>query len=609
MKSPAMSSAPRRALLTAFILALATLALHHAALRAGWTFDDPVHLRFAIEHSPWQYFTQREVMLRQSYAHITPWNAFFYDLGLPWAGLDARGHHAHLLAVIAATAIATWALLRRWLPPAAALAGALLFLAMVPTKVVGLTVSTGHYAYGLLFSVLAIHAWAHALDGPPATPAGPAPKAGAGTAWPWALLAAVLYALACLCKELYAPLPAVLLALPAARPTLWRRRLALFMPVLLVALGYALMRLWLFGGSGVGGYAQLSVRALPAWADLAARLLRGLHQMLFGLGPTAWAALALATLLLLRGLWARAPRPRPAAVFFLLACAVALAPPVIAYAAVQLWIGDHRIVLPLAWALAVALAWQARPQPRRPWVLAALALLGALFLVGQYQAQYLFGHLAAPAQAQNQYVIDSGPGDILVPRDYANISYLRDLGHAAALRDGRPRARVIADEEELVALGPQQGPAAVAWDADCPCLRPLGERHAQRKAQWRQQLQQGAGRPWSLQLQAANTGRSRVLMQWQVQAGPGTPPLQGVRIELQGIAHFGGQPHDQLAFGIDNTMPLWQRSTAVRVLAQAADGALLRSPLLQLPLDRDTTVEWSAPVQEGAAGASSESGS
>ncbi|MBC7940450.1 MAG: hypothetical protein H7Z19_11900, partial [Chitinophagaceae bacterium] len=182
-------------------LALLTAVLHGSAVGGGWRFDDAPHLQFVATYSPWQYFGVREVMLRQSYAHITPWNALFYEIGLPWFGLDARGHHVHLLVVLWATALASFALLQRWLHVVPALAGAVLFLAMPPTAVVGQLLMTGHYAYGLLFSVLSLHCFAGTLQ-----------RSGARPAW----LAAFFYALACLCKELYVPLVLVTLALPLA---------------------------------------------------------------------------------------------------------------------------------------------------------------------------------------------------------------------------------------------------------------------------------------------------------------------------------------------------------------------------------------------------------
>lgn len=68
----------------AVFLAVLCLGLHHNALSGGWRYDDGTHLYFAALYSPWQYFFVPEIMREQSWANFTPWNAFFYEIGLPF---------------------------------------------------------------------------------------------------------------------------------------------------------------------------------------------------------------------------------------------------------------------------------------------------------------------------------------------------------------------------------------------------------------------------------------------------------------------------------------------------------------------------------------------
>lgn len=583
MKSDAFSAGMgrplpwREHLVVCVLLGLACAALHHGALRVGWTFDDPAHLRMAVTHSPWQYFTQREVMLQQSYAHVSPWNVLFYEIGLPWAGLDARGHHLHLLAVLWAAAWASWALLRRGCGFAAALTGALVFLAMPATAVVGQMLMTGHYAYGLLFLVLGIHSWAAALEG-----------AGAGRhgrASAFALLAALLYALACLCKELYAPLPAVLLFFPAARVTL-RQRLLLLLPSVAVAGVYLLLRWWLFDGAG--GYASLDVdeRAMPPWTTV----LEELRVLLMGAGALGWAASAALVLLLGLGVAGRWPRRAPAgwgAVFFWGACAVAVLLPVVPLAkSGTLSFGHHRVALAMAWALAVAAAWALHRAPRSAWLVAAA--LAALLVMGQWHTSQFIAQFSQPNAMQYAFQLTSVAQDRLVPREFQRISYLRDMAAVIEHWEGRPSATVVEDEDALVALGPLEGARAQAWADECRCVRTLGADYQKMVDDWLERLSRGLGEPLQVEVELHSAGLRKAL-RWQLSGQEDAPrawlDAVGVgRLDLSGT-------QGTFAFGLDNTLPM-PDPLALRLTVQTRDGALIRSPVFHLPLAGSPAQHW-----------------
>ena len=84
----------------ALLLLLVCFGLHRSALSGGWQFDDGANLLMAAKYAPWQYFFVPEVMLESTPAHITPWNVFFYEMGLPFFGLNPVGHYVHLLLVL-----------------------------------------------------------------------------------------------------------------------------------------------------------------------------------------------------------------------------------------------------------------------------------------------------------------------------------------------------------------------------------------------------------------------------------------------------------------------------------------------------------------------------
>jgi hypothetical protein len=86
-----------RPVVVAAFLTLLCLGLHYSALAGGWRYDDGKHLHFTALYSPWQYFFLPEIMREQSWAHFTPWNALFYEIGLVFSGLAPAGHYAHIL--------------------------------------------------------------------------------------------------------------------------------------------------------------------------------------------------------------------------------------------------------------------------------------------------------------------------------------------------------------------------------------------------------------------------------------------------------------------------------------------------------------------------------
>jgi hypothetical protein len=194
---------------------------------------------------------KEQVQKQESLAHITQAEGEAvkaFDAAIALGGLDSRIHYLLHLSVLWAVAASTWWLLSRWLSGDMAFAAAALFLAMPPTAWVANTLMTTHYAWGLLFSVLALCAWARAI---------------AATSVFWAVTSALLYGLACLGKELYVPLVLVMLLWPGLG---WRRGARLASPAIIVALAYLALRYHVLGG--VGGYGAIS-------ADTQAKLTGG----------------------------------------------------------------------------------------------------------------------------------------------------------------------------------------------------------------------------------------------------------------------------------------------------------------------------------------------
>jgi hypothetical protein len=225
-----------------FLLLLA-FALHKSALNGFWRFDDGVHLAFAAQYSPWEYFLHPSVMLLQSYANVTPYNALFYEINLAIFGMKPSWHYAHQIVILALIAFSTYRLLRLWQGPLTSSLAAVLFLGGLPTMQVAQQLMTGHYATGLLFTVLSLHSFYWGVS-------------NKQILFVW--IGAALYLLATTCKEVYVPLLLILPFIPVGN---LRDRLRASLPYLGVAVLYSAWR-YIVLGQFIGGYL---VRSVDNW--------------------------------------------------------------------------------------------------------------------------------------------------------------------------------------------------------------------------------------------------------------------------------------------------------------------------------------------------------
>jgi hypothetical protein len=266
--------------LASFFLMLVAWRVHRHALTGYWRADDGAHLKYAVDYTPWAYFFDPVITRGQSGANVTPWNVFFYDINLSLFGFDPAGHYAHLLLLVALSAVLLFRVLRLWLPLWPSLIGALVFLLGKPTLSIGQYLMVGHYAMGLLLSLLAIWAWHRAML--------------IDDRWAWSA-SALCYLLATTCKEVYVPLPLLLLALPVS--SLWQRLQKLW-PFLLIAACYAGWRHAVLGqflgGYNPGGSGLMANEVINQFSAipglLAAPGWPGRLEMALIVGLTLWAA-------------------------------------------------------------------------------------------------------------------------------------------------------------------------------------------------------------------------------------------------------------------------------------------------------------------------------
>lgn len=205
-------------------------------LGGSWRFDDPLILQY-VQTLPNLHtaFINANAWRELGAPFFTPLLTLVFQLAYQLFGLNTVGHYAlHLLALTGAAGL-TYTLVARHASPLGGLFAAILFILGAPTQVVAAQLMTTHYLWGLTLALLALFMWQRYV---------------ATRWWAWAAISAALYLLAMLGKEIYAPLPLVLLAL--AWPKGWKTSLGLVFHTVAAAI-YVPWRASMIGNT-VGGY-------------------------------------------------------------------------------------------------------------------------------------------------------------------------------------------------------------------------------------------------------------------------------------------------------------------------------------------------------------------
>lgn len=241
-----MTNVPRVGLVALLLLAF-VLVVNAGVLGANWRWDDTQILLHSHQYAFWQNFLVPEVWQEYSPANLTPWLVFSFEVDLVLFGLTPTAFYVHQLLAIAAAALMLFLCLTLWCRPVFAAAGAVLFITGLPTMLIAEQLMTRHYIEGLVFALISVYAFVLYLR--------------KGKLWLW-VIALVMYGLAITAKEIYVPLPALLVVLPDAD---WRRRIQASLPFFVLTLLYALWRGYMLG-SFSGGYVDsneyLSVQIL-----------------------------------------------------------------------------------------------------------------------------------------------------------------------------------------------------------------------------------------------------------------------------------------------------------------------------------------------------------
>jgi hypothetical protein len=377
----AQSARLQKAALLGSLLAFAFL-FHWSALSGWWQGDDTQVLVHAVRETPASVLFSPESYETLSTSSFTPLVTISFDTDLALFGLDPRWFYAHQLLVLALTAILLTILLARFIPFGLAMLAGVAFIGSPLTTLVARSLMLRHYAEGALLATLSLVLFDLALTSPRKR-----------QRLLMMALSVAAYLLACLAKEFYIPLPALMVALALLRKISLVRTGAYLLPFAAVVAGVIGWRTAILGA--VGGY---SGEIQPG------RVLQLIAiAMTGGAGVTA-VAIGLCGLALLAVASVRSPKAAALIAFTTIAF---LAPPLAGVGgAVEGRYGFVASTLLVALVVLAARSW--------PWQRAAVAVV-AVFVLAVCSAGWLearrLERMALPAVSEGKYVYSSRAGD------------------------------------------------------------------------------------------------------------------------------------------------------------------------------------------------------
>lgn len=228
--------------LAGWLLSIASAVIVlYASLLAGWWYtDDPIIIAFVSGHSPFSFLCRPDVWQSFSPFNLVPWALLSLKADSVFFGFGTAGYYLHQILSLCIAALALFAVLDLYCERRLfSFLGVCLFLLNPSTLSVSSWLSTRHYIEGMGFALFGVFFYVRSVRGnKPAL----------------ALISAALYMFAALSKEVYVPLPFLLLLLPEQG---LKRRAIFAIPAFLLSGGYTLYRFLMLGNSAVGGYSSL----------------------------------------------------------------------------------------------------------------------------------------------------------------------------------------------------------------------------------------------------------------------------------------------------------------------------------------------------------------
>lgn len=255
----------KRDALAAIVLLIVVAAAHGPVVSQWWLWDDPQLLYGAMRFPVLDHFTNAQSWQQQSTANFVPMLMLANEIDLQLFGVSPRGFYVHHLFVFTLAILAMYVYLRTFTSELIAAAAAATFALSQPAFTVATLLMDRHYAAGLFVAVVALILFRRNRP----------------------ILGALVYFIACIEKEVYVPLPLLVVVQDLVTRRGWRiaiRDGALCGVATVTYVAWRIYMLGSFGGYG-GGESSLREVVTRGWT--------------IATGPLALAVLIFAALLLI----------------------------------------------------------------------------------------------------------------------------------------------------------------------------------------------------------------------------------------------------------------------------------------------------------------------
>jgi hypothetical protein len=245
------------------------VAIAHAPVALQWwLWDDPQLLYGAMNFRLAEHFTSPQAWQQQSTANFVPMLMLANEIDLALFGVNPTGFYLHHLLVFAAAMIALYFYVRTFAGETVAWLAAAAMALSQPAFTVSTLLMDRHYAAGLFCSAVAMILFRRGYP----------------------IAATLVYFVACLEKEVFVPLPLLVLVQDYATRSGWRTMLRNAVLCGVAAVAYVAWRIWMlgsFGGYG-GGEQSLARVVTEGWTIVSGT------KGIAALGVLAFAALLFA---------------------------------------------------------------------------------------------------------------------------------------------------------------------------------------------------------------------------------------------------------------------------------------------------------------------------
>ncbi len=254
----------------ALLLAMVVAETFRKIIRLWWMFDDPFHFNILQRVSVLGTLYDKTLYNALGTPIFTPFFMLSLKSDRVWFGSNATAFYTHQLLVLVLLPAAEYFLLRLWCSRTTAASTALITCLAGPILSIAPVLMLRHYIGGAVLAIVATILFVRAL------------RSGSRG---MAVASAVIYFLAAGTKEIYFPLPALLLVIPEGSI---RQRIRMVVPHALAALLSAAWRVAIIGPN-VGSYGFV-VRPGERLQRMATLPFRAVLQFA---GSGSWGAIAL----------------------------------------------------------------------------------------------------------------------------------------------------------------------------------------------------------------------------------------------------------------------------------------------------------------------------